>query len=405
MTLHNNGEHDDLGAQLTRELHRRTAGMHDTPLGFDAVRGKATSIRRRRQLATGLGVAAAVAVIVPTAMFATKGTESNGPMPVTQPPTVSDTNSPTPTSTPTMGSDPHALDVSDLPTGPPPGTLVITSGDSAVAESGEALVRWTADGIVVEAGSRTFGPYPSSFGLVRNSAATAVAWTTDEGEVMAWADGESEPFVLQDTGLDSVRVGAVTGTDCTRQASECTFYVSAWDYEADSSQAFTLTSNGDVGAVDPDRLLISVRDAIDDGRVLGYTEINDLDPSSCSAVLDPAESGSRPLWETCKHTLDTFSPNGDYVLASDVYADGIGAGHIAVYDATTGEVLADRMNRGPQMVFYNDAVWEDETHVLFTAYQDGAWSVVRMNVDGAMEYAIAPQKGGEMRVPWHFATR
>ncbi len=88
---------DDLGARLTREMHRRTDGLHDAPLAFDDVRGRATSIRRRRQLATGLGVAAAVAVIVPTAMFATKGTDGDGNLPpATSSPTVIDTNTPSP---------------------------------------------------------------------------------------------------------------------------------------------------------------------------------------------------------------------------------------------------------------------------------------------------------------------
>ncbi len=55
------------------------------------------------------------------------------------------------------------------------------------------------------------------------------------------------------------------------------------------------------------------------------------------------------------------------------------------------------------MVTYNDAVWEDETHVLFTRYQDGKWSIVRMDVNGALEYAIAPQKGDDV-APWRFKT-
>jgi hypothetical protein len=77
---------------------------------------------------------------------------------------------------------------------------------------------------------------------------------------------------------------------------------------------------------------------------------------------------------------------------------------IAIYDAHTGKLLADRIKKADDMASYNSAVWEDETHVLFSAYQDGKWSIVRMNVDGAMEYALAPAKGGE-DVPWHFETR
>ena len=105
-------ENDELASCCTQELHRRTDGLHGTPLGFDDVRGAATSIRRRRRVATGLAaVAAAVAVIVPTAMLATHGSNADGP-PIAHPVApVSDTNTPSPSSTPTMGADPHALDV------------------------------------------------------------------------------------------------------------------------------------------------------------------------------------------------------------------------------------------------------------------------------------------------------
>ena len=50
------------------------------------------------------------------------------------------------------------------------------------------------------AGGQTFGPYPSSSGLARNAAGTAVAWATDEGEVMTWQDGYAEPNTLPNPG-------------------------------------------------------------------------------------------------------------------------------------------------------------------------------------------------------------
>ena len=40
-------------------------------------------------------------------------------------------------------------------------------------------------------------------------------------------------------------------------------------------------------------------------------------------------------------------------------------------------------------------MWEDETHALLSVFQDGTWSMVRMDVDGAMEFAVAPQKGNQ----------
>ena len=182
----------DLDDELNRTLRKHADGVQGAPLAFDDVRGRATSIRRRRRLASGLGVAAAIAVIVPTAMFATQGNDSS-PQPATALPTITDTNTPSPTSTPTMGSDPHGLGVSDLPPGAPPAVPLVTDGDYAVASTGEASVRWTPEGVVVDAGGQTFGPYPSSSGLARNAAGSAVAWATDEGDVMTWRTGTQSP--------------------------------------------------------------------------------------------------------------------------------------------------------------------------------------------------------------------
>ena len=74
-------------------------------------------------------------------------------------------------------------------------------------------------------------------------------------------------------------------------------------------------------------------------------------------------------------------------------------------DATAGDLLSHRSTTKKAPAFYNDAVWEDETHVLLTVFQDGMWSMVRMDVQGAMEYAIAPQQGNQDNVPWRFETR
>ena len=394
---------NDLDDQLNRTLREHAEGVHGAPLAFDDVRGRATSIRRRRRLASGLGVAAAIAVIVPTAMFATQGDDSS-PQPATALPTVTDTNTPSPTSTPVMGSDPHALDVTGLPTGAPPAVPLVTDGDLTVASTGEASVRWTPDGVVVEAGGQTFGPYPSSSGLARNAAGTAVAWATDEGEVMTWQDGYAEPNTLPNPGLQGMRVVAVTGDGCVtgKVAGDCLVYVSGSDQNG--VQKSVVIGRGATTPVDPGGSIIGVRDANEAGRVLGITEVDDTRPGTCSVVVDPAVSGSTPLLATCDYALDEFSPDGSYVLASDTYGDGIGSGTIAVFE-TDGDRLSYRNNRSAKDIrFYNSAVWEDDTHVLFTLFQDGTWSMVRMGVDGALELALPPQAGKAEEVPWHFPT-
>ncbi len=398
----------DLDDELSRTLHRHAENVSGTPLAFDDVRGQATSIRRRRRLASGLGVAAAIAVIVPTAMFATNGNDSS-PQPASQSPTVVDTNTPSatpsPSSTPVMGSDPHALDVTGVPTGAPPAVPLVADGGQAAARTGEAEVRWTPDGVVVVAAGQTFGPYPTSYGVAVNAAATAVAWSTDEGDVMVWADGGGEPFTLASFGQTYPRVAAITGTDCLRgKASDCEYFVSGSNTESGQSESVRISGDGGVGNVDPDRSILAVRDATDSGLVLGITEFDDSRPGTCSVVLDPAQSGSTPLLSTCEYALDQFSPDGSYVLATNTYGDGIGSTMIAIFE-TAGERLSYRDNTSTKdLRFYNAAVWEDETHVLFTLFQDGKWSMVRMDVNGAVELAIRPQPGEPEEVPWHFET-
>ncbi len=392
---------NDLDNELSRTMRRHAENLSAAPLAFDDVRGKATSIRRRRQLAAGVGALAAVAVIVPTAMFASQSLRTEDELPpASGTPTVVDTNGPSPSEGPTQGVDSGALDVRDLPTGAPPQVELLTGGDSARAETSEAVVRWTREGIVVETGGQTFGPYAASTGMVRNQAGTTVAWATDEGDLMAWADGAGEPFVIGHSDLMGPQVAAITGTSCAPgESSDCLFYASGWSMEANGPESFTMTPDGQVGQV-AGGAVINVNDATDAGWVLGITEQDDF--GSCSAVFAPGES--KPVFRTCDHTFDAFSPNGDFVLASEPYHSGIGSGTIAIYDARTGDLLAERTKKKNDYAFYNSAVWEDEGHVLFTAFQDGQWSVVRMSLDGAIEFAVAPQDGDEMEVPWHFQT-
>jgi len=408
-------EFDEFDERVGRELHRRAEDLRAEPLGLDAVRGQASAIRRRRWIASGLAAAAAVAVIVPTALIASRQPRTDEPLPATQSPSVSEppsgaaspstaTDSPpsspssSASSTPVQGPKPHALDVRDLPTGAPPGITVISMPEGeevplGYAVTGEAEVWWTIDGVEANLDGQGFGYSSSSSGLARNAAGTIVAWATDDGQVMAWQDGGSEPLTLGSTPLTSLQVSAVTGDDC-RPGGDCQVWLRAYDDSAGGPVSVTVSADGTVATVDG---LVQVRDALDDGRILGHTEIRD--DGSCSAALE----GSTTLLGSCDYTFDAFSPTGDYVLASDPYHSGDASGVIAVF-ATVGDRLAYRVRTNEDLASYWQAAWEDETHILFTAYQDGQWSVVRMGVDGALEYAMEPVPGSREDCPFVLET-
>ena len=77
---------NDLERELGRQLHEQVDHRHDAPFDLGDVRGRAGRIRRNRRVAVAAGVAAALAVIVPTAVLAGGGlNRSQEPDPVRLP--------------------------------------------------------------------------------------------------------------------------------------------------------------------------------------------------------------------------------------------------------------------------------------------------------------------------------
>ena len=58
---------------MSREFDKRVRDLHEAPLTFDNVKGKAMTIRRNRRIAVAGGILAAAAVIVPVAVLAGNG--------------------------------------------------------------------------------------------------------------------------------------------------------------------------------------------------------------------------------------------------------------------------------------------------------------------------------------------
>jgi hypothetical protein len=392
-------EFDD--RELTRVFTERADGLGPGPLSFDDVRGTATSIRRRRRVAGGLAVAAAIAVVVPTAMIASKGSNTDGPLPpATGPTTVSDTANPTPTSTPVMGK-PHALDVRDLPTGAPPR---IDYRDDAAANDLRAYVALGTETAVLvgekvtitrDDGGTPQGPYPAS-SLASAAGGGAVAWVDLKGRVMLWDSGTStEPVVMGDSGLQGAIIQALTGA-CF-DGGPCSAWVSGGKGPEAVATSVRVDRDGTVSPADPSDTVFLVKDVTESGQLIGVSQRDDY--NSCSSLVSATTQ-----WKTCKHTLDAFSPSGAYVAASDSFHSGDLNGAIAIYDAATGKATTYRVANAGDSAFYGYFAWEDDSHLLFSAYQDGKWSIVRMGVDGAMEYAVAPAElGDNLSDPFVFA--
>jgi hypothetical protein len=303
------------------------------------------------------------------------------------------------------------LDVTALPTGAPPAIGYLQRGIAHVSAgttvrprtqyrpigftrlADSTLVYLTRHGVamtveVVTADGTRHGPYRSGPGLVVNADRTLVAWLSAGRVPTVWQTGLSDPvtFPVAVPG-DSRRLAAVTGTDCTEPVG-CRVYASSWT--GNGPEAWVATPDGTIAGADTWGRLVAVRDASESGLIVGYVRISDT--GSSSAVVDEPASGHPLMWKTARHTLDAFSPDLRYLLAGPAYRDGLGDSQIAIY-SSAGRLLAQRQVTQRTPGFIAGSTWEDATHVLFTVHQAGQWSIVRMGLDGHLEYAVRPVAG------------
>ncbi|CUR61016.1 exported hypothetical protein [metagenome] len=162
-------------------------------------------------------------------------------------------------------------------------------------------------------------------------------------------------------------------------------------------RAFYTSSHGIVDRVPHVRLATTGR-----GRWMGgITSSSDF--GSCSAMM----RSWRVKWRTCDNQLSDIAPDNGHVLGTPAYADGFGPKVLDVLATADGSVARTfTYARNEHSATYFDEVWEDAEHVLVVTYQDGEWAVVRLGVDGSMEYAVAPQRRSmDAGLPFRLQTR
>ena len=410
--------HDDLTHTLSQELEDRAHAMDGSTLHLTDVQGRARSIRRRRTAAAVAGVAAVVAVIVPVATLA--GRSGGNPAPAPAPTTQSVTPTPPEGSQPPPG----VLDVSDLPTGAAPRMEYVTDGRVLHQIDGSTVDISTvypvssfvvlADGThlwltrdnqgnayveVQDAEGTLQDPVRAGGDLSVNSAHTVGAWVRPDGQVMVWNAGATEPLEYESPvgATDEMRMGPVLGDHCGAPEDSCEVYVNVSDPNADPSwQPWLVDINDTAPYLDGTYLIL--QDATEGGLSIGYRKLTDF--GSCSVLLGGGEFQG---FDTCKHTLSSFSPDGGLILGDPAYHDGIGNGEIAMYDLESN-LLFERHSTAKSQAFYPSAEWEDSSHVLAPVFQDGQWAVVRIASDGSMEYAVPPVAGQDVDNPFVLAT-
>ncbi len=231
-------------------------------------------------------------------------------------------------------------------------------------------------------------------GLAVSRAGGAVAFAGRAGKV--WSIDEAGDRVLSFNPLPITGTGravALVGEDCKESATSngCTVHVNG------PRRAYYTSSHGIVDRPPHLRLASTGR-----GRWLGgITSLSDT--GSCSAML----RSSKVRWRTCDNQLSDIAPDNSHVLGTPAYADGFGPNSLDVLSTADGSVVRSFTSaRDGSSATYFDEVWEDPEHVLVVTFQADRWAVVRLGVDGSMEYAVAPRRGTmDVRQPFQLQTR
>lgn len=421
-------DHED---DLSRALHRRVDRMHDAPLDLDDIQSRAGRIQRRRRATIGAGLAAALVVVVPTAIVATGGFDrsSEDLPPATTTPSATEatdpaaSETPPPTATEATGSAATTpFDVSGLPTGAPP-AIEWSDGRDVHRADGSVAADALPEGVdgFAPMGSGWIASSRDDQGaIVRfvggDEMTTAQVYDLDgdlasspDGEVVAWTEPDGGVRVVQRDGdevyeLPAIGVpgaydaAAVSSEDCKEGRTTdagCTVFVNTL---GEQSQLWFSAAHGLSDRYDEDVLQLT---AWSEGAYAGITAFND-DLTTCSAVRDPSSLST--VWETCDHRLTDFSRDAAHLLGVGSIGDGFADTQVAILDAADGTVLVDLRSDEQHQAGALQLAWEDDSHALVVTYADGEWAVVRLGLDGAIEYAVPPREGSDAEQPFYLQS-
>ena len=380
---------------LSRELHQRSAGIGGHPIGMDDVRGRARSIRRRRNAVRGVVAAVVLAVAVPVGLSATDLLGSSG---TPAPPVASQTGEPTPdTPAPTPGPDgTFPLTVHGLEKGEPAGVpyvvarnhqLVTPDGTLDLPEAYAMITPYNGGWLAVGSSE-----HPGKIIMLDDNLEVT---HTDPAGGYALAvsdDGSHVAYVVRESNDQVLLVNAPTdGTDPVTwmidvPGGESLDPVGFLDndtvvYNAPATNLMGVARTG--GTTTPIEGLRRVDDASEaTGMVSGLVSYGA--DGACSGVMDPV-SGTL-LWKSCDYSNLRFSPDGRYVVADAAYFDGPGSPTVSIVDASTGEKVVEFSPvQKDTVVGVSQSAWEDDDTVLSYVDEGGDQAMVRLGTDGSIE--------------------
>ncbi len=406
----------DQGDLLARELRERSTTIGGHPIGLDDVRGRARSIRRRRNAARGTVAAVVLAIAVPLGLTSTDLIDTTQPAPPATTGTVQPTpEGPKPAPRPD-GSFP--LTVQDLPRGAAAGIPYIVGRDNQLVTTGATLdlpepysmitpynggwlaigsTQYPGDVIMLDENFEVTNTQPAAGGL----------------QLAVSADGSRVAYAVRESNNKVTLVNAPTdGTDVVSwmidvPGRESLDPVGFLDndtvvYASDVADVMGIARTG--GTLTPVEGLLRIDDASEaTGMISGLVSYGD--DGGCSGVMDPA-SGEL-LWQSCDHSNLRFSPDGQLVVAAASYFDGPGSPTLTILDASTGQEVAHFAQEpgapAPKVVGVSQAAWEDTDSVLAYLDEGSDQAIVRLGVNGSIEAATDVVTAPSMTVVMWFA--
>lgn len=382
-----NTGHDELERMLGQDLHQQVDGLSAVPFGFDEVKGRARRIRRNRRIATGVGVAAALAVIVPVGL--TFGGTPEG-------------KEIRPAPSPSIPAEPSrtTLTTAGLPRGDAPqieyftpeGVVIPGEGTEPLPASFQALTPGTGDGWIALGPNREEVVYlTEDFLPDGGTEATGLGFaTTPERDYVAW--------VVPTPGSQTIYLRSASQPEdvTTWELPESPRAGVVGILSPDSVVYETLTPQGrtKVGLANADgtTIYLPYLNALATDPVNGLISVqtSSQDNTGCFAVIEAATLAT--AWESCDYKLGSFSPDGAYVMAIAADSDGAGPTMLSVLDARTGDMVAEFASAGRDVVTLIRPAWESSSAVVATAMEGKVTTMVRMGVDGTLEEVADPVK-------------
>ncbi len=371
---------------MSRDFDARVRDLHEAPLDFNSVKGKARTIRRNRRAAVAGGILGVAAIVTPIAVLTNGGDTTNSKEPDFAPQTTESAVDPTTGIDYVEGRTWHQADS---------GTVQLPKGEYYGARLWNDKLVTLQPGVEVYSTLSIFDEDGSIFDQVEEVAGFAVSadgtilsYTEGDGDLHARWDGGTAVLAtnVTDTGGGESVGGApvsVVGTPPCTVDDNCLVRVNTYEDGCVDIGTGGTPAPGDAlacGDENGDRL-VYVNDLTEEGYQCGGIRFGSQDTAT---------------WSTCDYDLQELSPDGTYVVGGQIDSDGLGPKEVSVLDAATGDLVSTYTAPTASAFLWSDIAWTASGHLLVSEWDDGQWRLLAIDptADGDPVEVAGPVEGG-----------